>query len=110
MLELRNVSYIVDNDGESKGILKNVSLTVDEGCTVTPEDIRLALEAEGIEARPIWKPMHMQPVFAKNDFIAVEDGDGVGGDIFRRGLCLPSDIKNTAEDMERIISIIKGLF
>jgi len=85
-------------------------LTIDEGCTVTPDDIRLALEKDNIECRPIWKPMHMQPVFAKNDFIAVEEGDGVGGDIFKRGLCLPSDIKNTAEDMERIISIIKGLF
>ena len=85
-------------------------LTIDEGCAVTPEEIRLALERDNIEARPIWKPMHMQPVFAENGFISVEDGDGVGGDIFRRGLCLPSDIKNTAEDMARIISIIKGLF
>jgi len=85
-------------------------LTIDEGCPVTPEDIRLALERENIEARPIWKPMHMQPVFAGHDFITVESGDGVGGDIFKRGICLPSDIKNTPEDMARIISIIKGLF
>ena len=85
-------------------------LTIDEGCPVTPEDIRLALERENIEARPIWKPMHMQPVFAEHDFITAEGGDGVGGDIFARGICLPSDIKNTPEDMARIISIIKGLF
>lgn len=75
---------------------------------VTPEKVRLALEAENIEARPIWKPMHLQPVFADRDFITA--GDNVGEDIFARGLCLPSDIKNTAEDMERIISIIRGLF
>ena len=83
-------------------------LTVNEGCSVTPEQIRLALEAENIESRPIWKPMHMQPVFAQNDFI--HEGDLVGEDIFARGLCLPSDIKNTQEDMERIIRIVRGLF
>ncbi len=83
-------------------------LTVNEGCRVTPEQIRLALEAENIESRPIWKPMHMQPVFAQNDFIHV--GDLVGEDIFARGLCLPSDIKNTEADMERIIHIVRGLF
>jgi len=83
-------------------------LTIDEGCAVTPEKIRLALEERNIEARPIWKPMHLQPVFAHCDFITA--GDNVGEDIFKRGLCLPSDIKNTEEDMARIISVIKGLF
>lgn len=83
-------------------------MTIDPGCDVTPEQIRLALETEKIESRPIWKPMHMQPVFSHCDFITV--GDNVGEDVFMRGLCLPSDIKNTQEDMERIISIIKGLF
>lgn len=67
-----------------------------------------ALEAENIESRPIWKPMHMQPVFTHNDFIHV--GDLVGEDIFARGICLPSDIKNTKEDMERIIRVVRGLF
>ena len=52
--------------------------------------------------------MHLQPIYKDNDFISV--GDNVGEDIFARGLCLPSDIKNTPEDMERIISVIKGLF
>ncbi len=85
-------------------------LTIDPGCSVTPENIRLALDAENIESRPIWKPMHMQPFFAGHDCLTLEDGKSVGEDIFARGLCLPSDIKNTAEDMERIISIVKGLF
>ena len=75
---------------------------------VTPEKIRLALEAENIEARPIWKPMHMQPVFADRDFVTA--GDNVGEDIFRRGLCLPSDIKMTEEQQERVMDIIKGCF
>ena len=75
---------------------------------VTPEKIRLALEAENIEARPIWKPMHLQPVFAGCDYIDL--GDKVGEDIFKRGLCLPSDVKNTPEDMARIISVIRKQF
>jgi len=75
---------------------------------VTPETIRLALEAENIEARPIWKPMHLQPVFADRDFVSV-NGD-VCSDIFARGLCLPSDIKMTAEEQDRVIRIIRKCF
>ena len=64
-----------------------------------------------IESRPIWKPMHMQPVYENCDFItAKEDGTSVAEDIFNRGLCLPSDIKNTRADMERIIKVVRGLF
>ncbi len=75
---------------------------------VNPEMIRLELEKENIEARPIWKPMHMQPVFEGKDFITA--GDNVGEDIFRRGLCLPSDIKMTEEQQMRVIEIIKECF
>lgn len=75
---------------------------------VNPEMIRLELEKENIEARPIWKPMHMQPVFEGRDFITA--GDNVGEDIFRRGLCLPSDIKMTEEQQLRVIEIIKACF
>ena len=82
--------------------------TVERGAGVTPEQIRLALEVENIEARPIWKPMHLQPVFAANELIGV--GDNVGEDIFTRGLCLPSDIKMSEEQQERVITIIRGLF
>ena len=78
---------------------------------VKPADVMKALAAQKIECRPLWKPMHLQPVFADRDFITLrEDGTSVGGDVFEHGLCLPSDIKNTDEDMERIIGIIKGLF
>ena len=71
----------------------------------------MTLERKNIEARPIWKPMHMPPVFAECDFVSVvENPQGVSGRIFNRGICLPSDIKNTDEDMERIIGIVKGLF
>jgi len=84
-------------------------MTIDpEKSRVGPLDIIAALEAENIEARPIWKPMHLQPVFAARDFISVE-GD-VGGEIFSRGLCLPSDIKMTEAEQERVIGIIRGMF
>lgn len=73
-----------------------------------PEKIRLALEKENIESRPIWKPMHMQPVYQGHDFIT--NGDNVGEDIFARGLCLPSDIKMTEAQQQKVIDIIKGLF
>jgi len=86
-------------------------ITLAEGCKVTPLDIMVALEKENIESRPIWKPMHLQPVFAECDSFFHGDGEmSVGEDIFNRGVCLPSDIKNTKEDMDKIIGIIKGLF
>lgn len=74
----------------------------------TPEKLRLELEKHNIESRPIWKPMHMQPVFAENDFITA--GDNVGEDIFARGICLPSDIKMTESGQQKVIDIIKGCF
>ena len=86
-------------------------MTLAEGCKVTPNEIMDALEAQNMESRPIWKPMHLQPVFEKYDFItAVEGAMSVGEDIFNRGLCLPSDIKNTEEDMVNIISIVRRCF
>lgn len=84
-------------------------MTIDEQSAVKPIDIMLALEKENIETRPIWKPMHMQPVFSDCDLISVSD-ELVSEDIFARGLCLPSDIKNTAEDMDKIISMVRSAF
>lgn len=85
--------------------------TIKNGCNVTPDMVMDALAEQNIESRPIWKPMHLQPVFEKYDFIAHhEDGSSVGADVFQRGLCLPSDIKNTPEDMERIIRTVRGCF
>lgn len=85
-------------------------MLIAEGCGVTPDMVMDALESENIESRPIWKPMHLQPVFEGYDFITVQAEGSVAEDIFTRGLCLPSDIKNTSEDMERIIRIVRGLF
>jgi dTDP-4-amino-4,6-dideoxygalactose transaminase len=83
-------------------------ITIDKSCKVTPEEVRLALERENIESRPIWKPMHLQPVFKDRDFINL-NGD-VGADIFTRGLCLPSDIKMTPERQYEIIGLIRSVF
>lgn len=86
-------------------------MTIQEGCKVTPDEVMDALAEENIESRPIWKPMHLQPVYANCSFMNHnEDGISVGEDIFNRGVCLPSDIKNTPEDMELIISIIRRMF
>ncbi|MBR3614632.1 MAG: aminotransferase class I/II-fold pyridoxal phosphate-dependent enzyme [Clostridia bacterium] len=87
------------------------AMTLKENSKIKPLDIILALEKENIESRPVWKPMHLQPVFEKYDFINEnESGISVGEDLFNRGVCLPSDTKMTDEDMERIIKIIKNLF
>ena len=85
-------------------------MTVSPGSDVTPDQIMDALAAENIESRPIWKPMHLQPVFAKEDFITLKEQGSVAEDIFNRGLCLPSDIKNTEEDMDEIITIVRRCF
>jgi len=84
-------------------------ITVDEGCEVSPQSIYQALMEENIESRPIWKPMHMQPVFKNNDFISVCDKP-VDEDIFARGLCLPSDIKMTEDEQNSVIRVIKSCF
>lgn len=84
-------------------------ITLKEDSKVKPLDIMEALEKENIESRPVWKPMHMQPVFEKYDFIKVEE-KAVSEDLFNRGVCLPSDTKMTKEEQEKIIEIIKSLW
>jgi dTDP-4-amino-4,6-dideoxygalactose transaminase len=69
----------------------------------TPETVRLALEAENIESRPIWKPLHLQPVFAGCETV----GGAVAEDLFRRGLCLPSGTGMTEADIERVVEVIQ---
>ena len=84
-------------------------ITLSRESKVKPIDIILALERENIEARPIWKPMHMQPLYNKYKFFT-KGKKSIAEDVFNRGVCLPSDTKNTDEDMVRIIEIIKKLF
>lgn len=74
-----------------------------------PTEILDALKALNAEGRPVWKPMHMQPIFRNHEFISCGDAD-VGADLFERGLCLPSDNKMTAEEQEIIIQAIRNCF
>lgn len=99
------------------------ALYVPETGKSCPTEILEALAAMNAEGRPIWKPMHMQPIYRMNGFVTCEgngrarsnayiDGAGtdVGMDIFNRGLCLPSDNKMTVEEQEKIIEIIRECF
>lgn len=97
-------------DGDANNWLSGMVIAADSA--VTPDMVMDALEEKvNAESRPIWKPMHMQPVFAACDFFAHnEDGSSVGEDVFKRGLCLPSDIKTTEEEMEAIIRTVRELF
>ena len=84
-------------------------LTLKENSKVKPIDIMEALEKENIETRPVWKPMHMQPVFKDYDFIKVE-GEPVSTELFENGVCLPSDTKMSDVEQSRVIEIIKNLW
>lgn len=98
-------------DGDANNWLSCV--TIDRSSRITPDMIMDALEEKlNAESRPIWKPMHLQPVFADCDFWPhdPDDKNGVGTAIFERGLCLPSDIKNTEAQMEAIIGTVRELF
>ena len=81
-------------------------LTIDpEAFGATREDVRLALEAENIESRPLWKPMHMQPVFAECEVI----GGGVAEKLFDLGLCLPSGTAMSEADIGRVAEVVYNL-
>lgn len=83
-------------------------ILLDENAKITPCEVIEKLNEHNIETRPLWKPMHMQPVFKDNDFITAGDS-AVNEDLFSRGLCLPSDIKMTAEQQQTVIDLIKAL-
>ncbi len=90
-------------------------------CAVRPKDIMRALEAEDVESRPVWKPMHLQPVFAACDFVSqVQDlhimdeetgaDNSVSGQLFAHGVCMPSDSKMTDEDLQRVCQAVQELW
>jgi len=96
---------------ESPGSFSNRWLTtilVDPAKTagITTESIRLALEADNIESRPLWKPMHLQPIFASAPFY----GDGTSEKLFDEGLCLPSGSNLSPEDLQRVVEKILAIF
>jgi len=104
--DLEGLSFMPLHENERANCwLSVIQLAPD--CKVRPLDMIVALEKEDIETRPVWKPMHMQPVFADCDYI---DNGKVGESLFENGVCLPSDTKMTDEDLERICTIIRGLW
>lgn len=81
------------------------TLTIDaDAFGATREDVRLALEAANIESRPVWKPMHMQPVYAQYESI----GGDVAEQLFRDGLCLPSSSQLTEGELARVVKVIRS--
>lgn len=101
---------IIDKDAmcsQSRDDL-NADYTTEKGKSC-PEEIRETLLKYNIESRPIWKPMHMQPIFSECDCVTVSENN-VAEDIFARGLCLPSDIKMTDEQQQVVIDIIHKCF
>ena len=115
---------IIDKDAMCETVRgEKKALYIQEAAKSCPTEILEALQAFNTEGRPIWKPMHMQPIYRTNPFVTVEGngrgrtnayikGSGVdaGADIFRRGLCLPSDNKMTPEQQDVIIDIIHRCF
>ena len=73
---------------------------------ITSETLRLAMETENIECRPLWKPMHLQPIFEKYPAYT----NGVSEDLFENGLCLPSGSNLSDSDLKRVLNAILGLF
>jgi Predicted pyridoxal phosphate-dependent enzyme apparently involved in regulation of cell wall biogenesis len=83
------------------------TLTIDPDLFgATREDVRVALEAANIESRPVWKPMHLQPVFAQYEAI----GGSVAERLFRDGLCLPSSSQLTETELERVVAVVRGCY
>ena len=115
---------LIDEDAMCKQVRSETeALYIAEAGKSCPTEILDALNSINTEGRPIWKPMHMQPMYRMHEFVTV-NGSGraktnayiagsikdVGADIFQRGVCLPSDNKMTAEEQDRIIKVIKACF
>ena len=81
------------------------TIVLEENSRINSEKIRLELQKNNIESRPLWKPMHLQPVF--NTYQAFTNG--VSEDLFNRGLCLPSGSNMSDQDLNRVVNIIKNL-
>ena len=102
----------MDFQKEADGTKSNCWLTaalLKKDCGVTPGQLLDALNQENIEGRPLWKPMHAQPVFANCGYLTAGE-TSVSDDLFNRGVCLPSDSKMTLEDVDRVCKVIRKVF
>lgn len=102
--DITEITFIKERDNERANYW--LSAIIIESDTVTSALIMEALNNENIESRPIWKPMHMQPVFEQYDVV----GGEVSEAYFEKGLCLPSDTKMKESEQDRVIEIIKSLW
>ena len=100
---LEGIEFMPSNEWDAPNYWLS-SITLSD--KVRPIDVMEALEKENIESRPVWKPMHMQPFFEKYDFI----GKGVSENLFKNGVCLPSDTKMSSTDLKRVVNTIKKLW
>ena len=101
---------LIDREAMCKQVRTETEATfVKEPGKTCPTEILAVLAKNSVEGRPIWKPMHMQPIYRDGPFVSC-GGRDVGADIFERGLCLPSDIKMTAAEQDEIIGLIKSCF
>ena len=82
------------------------TILISDNSEINREDIRLELLKNNIESRPLWKPMHLQPIF--NSYVSFDNG--VSEDLFDRGLCLPSGSNMNENDLQRVVNVIKGLY
>ena len=101
---------LIDNEAMCQQVRSDCETSyVKQPAKTCPTEILEKLARHNAEGRPIWKPMHMQPIYENNAFVAAGETD-VGADIFARGLCLPSDNKMTTEEQDIIIEIVKSCF
>jgi dTDP-4-amino-4,6-dideoxygalactose transaminase len=104
--DLPGVAFMPEGDG-CRSTFWLTCVTIDPAEAGTDrEQVRAHLESLDIEARPVWKPMHLQPVFAE----CVAVGGAVSADLFEHGLCLPSGSSLTDEDRDRVVAGVRGLF
>ena len=102
---INEISFVEEPDGYfSNRWLSCILVKPKNG--ITRESIRVALELENIESRPLWKPMHLQPIFKSSPFY----GDGTSENLFHIGLCLPSGSNLIKSDLDRVIQVIKKSF
>lgn len=102
------VSWAQELDGCRANRWLSVML-LDRDCGLTPTQVLSALNEQNIEGRHMWKPMHLQPVFACYPFVSAADGE-VCEDLFLRGVCLPSDTKMTDAQQDDVICCVRSLF
>lgn len=102
-------ALIIDKNAMTKQVRTKLDVKYEkEHGKSCPSEILDAISSINAEGRPIWKPMHMQPIYESTKFVSLKHD--VGADIFERGCCLPSDNKMTAEEQNKIIEVIRDCF